>query len=74
MVKREKYFSFASLWKKNLRRGVPIVVQQLVNLISIHEDEVQSLTLLIGLRMLHFLELWYRLKKQLGSSIAVALA
>ena len=50
------------------------MVQQLVNLTSIHEDEVQSLTLLIGLRMLHFLELWYRLKKQLGSSIAVALA
>ena len=42
--------------------GVPIVIQWLMNPTSIHEDAGQSMALLIGLRIWHFRELWYRLE------------
>ena len=52
--------------------GVPIVAQWVMNLTSIHE--VQSLTLLSGLRIQHSCELWCMLQMQLSYGIAVAVA
>ena len=43
----------------------------LMNPTSIHEDWVQSLVLLSGLRIWYCRELWCRLQMRLGSGIAV---
>ena len=48
--------------------------QWLMNFISIHEDRVQSLVLLSGLRSWHCGELWCRSPMWLGSCVAVAVA
>ena len=47
--------------------GVPIVAQWITNLTSIHEDQVQPLAWLSGLRIQHCRELWCRLQTRLGS-------
>ena len=52
--------------------GVPLVAQWVKNLSSIHEDVVQSLALLSGLRIRHCHELQYRVQMWLGSCVAVA--
>ena len=52
--------------------GVPIVVQQKRIQLVLMRMQVRSLVLLSGLSFQHYLELWYRLQTQLGSSVAVA--
>ena len=44
-----------------------------MNLTSIHEDSVQSLALLSGLRIWYFRELWCRSQTELRSGVAVAM-
>ena len=45
-------------WVKHLTAGVPILVQRLMNPISIHEDEGSIPALLSGLRIRCCHELW----------------
>ena len=57
--------------------GVPVVAQQIKNLINIHEDAIpglQFLALLNGLSIWHYCKLWHRLQMQLRSGIAVTVA
>ena len=51
---------------------VLIVAQWLMNPTSTHEDAVQSLASLSGLRIWYCRELWCRSPTQLGSNVAVA--
>ena len=46
----------------------------ITNPTSIHEDAVQYLSLVNGLRTRHYHELWYRLQMQPRSGVAVAVA
>ena len=50
------------------------MAQQLTNLTSIHEDRVQSLALLSGLRIRCCRVLWHRLQTRLGTRVAVVVA
>ena len=45
-----------------------------MNLTRIHDDEIQSLALLCGLRIWHCCELWCGSQMLLGSFVAVAAA
>ena len=47
---------------------------EVMNLTSIHEDEVPSLASLSGLRSRHCHELWHRSQRWLRSHVAVAVA
>jgi len=58
--------------RKELCAGVPVVAQWVMNLTSIHEDMVQSLVSLRGLRIWHCHELWCRSQTRLRSCVAVA--
>ena len=58
-------------WVKHLTAGVPILVQRLMNPISIHEDEGSIPALLSGLRIQCCHKLGCSLKMWLGSCVAV---
>ena len=53
-------------------KGVPVMVQWLMNPTSIHEDVVRFLTLPSGLKIRCCHELWCRSKMWLGSRVGVA--
>ena len=60
--------------KKKVRIGVPIVAHQKQIWLVSMRTQVRSLTPLSELRILHCHELWCRLKMQLRSGIAMAVA
>ena len=63
-----------SLAIQNTIDGVPIVVQWKQTQVVSMRMQVQSMALLIGLRIWHCHKLWCRLQMRLGSCIAVAVA
>ena len=57
-----------------VKLGVLLMAQQLTTQLASMRTQVQSLTLLSGLRIWHCCELWCRLQAWLGSRMAVAVA
>ena len=67
------YVDFLSLFLRLKKKfGVPIVAQQKQIWLASRRTQVPSLTLLSGLRIQHFHELWCRSQMRLRSHVAVA--